>query len=359
MATSNITTWDDIRSKAAGATETLTLYLQNDIDLNNEYPYGVSTVTIGLNIGYYLTSGTWTLNGDDGSGGRYKIRNLRTLITTPQSIFNVNNTENPNMKIVFKNIDFVNLILSGADFFTNGGFTGSIEFINCRFVGCRTGNAYLINKKTRITCTSCYFDMPWYGYDSTAYDYTSLIASLTTSEVGGGNLPQANYCWFHETYGGWRITASSSGGWNQSNLVTTSCRAFCMNGCYVDGTMTVSGDYDTTNRSYCYCYVSNYALIATNAWTSVYTPNVIEIMWKVSSSVASNYSMYPYTHKLACVFRKWLYRDSTLIDDTITWNIISDSASATMPAALQATSAQMQDVSWLQSKGFPIIPTTT
>ena len=369
MAIVDITTWDDIRNNALYGSATQTLNLQNDIDLNNEYPYGVSIVTIGVDVGYYANSGTWTLNGDDGQGGRYKIRNLRTRIDTPQSIFNVNNTDNPNMKIVFKNIDFVNLILSGADFFFNGSFTGSIEFVNCRFVGCRTGNAYLINKKSRITCTSCYFDLPWYGANSNVYTYTSLIPALTDTEVQSltvSSLPTAQYCWFHETYGGWTVKtglSASTGTWatNPDGLIVTSCQCFCMHGCYIDGKVYAPWTSQSTISSFFYIYCYNLTMLD---WTPI-VPNVVDINWVVTKSGSGGTLASCYRSAFSCVFKKKVTKadgtDWSLGTDAFgTSKVSSPATGSSMPDPITATPEQMEDAAWLQSQGFPIIvPSTT
>ena len=363
----NVATWDDIRNNASYGSAEQTLNLQNDIDLNNEYPYGVSTVTIGLGIGFWSNSGTWTLDGDDGLGGRYKIRNLRTLIATPQSIFNMYNRNNPNVKVIFKNIDFVNLILSGADFFTNGDFTGSIEFINCRFVGCRTGNTYLINKKTRITCTSCYFDMPWYGANSDVYTYTSLIPALADTEVQSltvSSLPTAYYCWFHETYGGWTVATgfgSSTTTWTGSpdGLIVTSCQCFCMHGCYMDGKVYAPWSSLSVISSFLYVYRYNLTMLD---WTPT-VPNVVDINWVVTRT--GNTVANCFRSVFSCVFKEKVTKTdgtdwtlgSTAFD---TSKISSPATGSSMPNPITATPEQMEDAAWLQSQGFPIIvPSTT
>lgn len=367
----NITTWDDIRNNASSSNNTQTLNLQNDIDLNNEYPYGVSTVTIRLDIGYWRDSGTWTIDGDNGQGGRYKIKNLRTLIATPQSIFNMSNQDNPNMKIVFKNIDFVNLILSGADFYINGDFTGSIEFINCRFVGCRTGSAYLINKKTKITCTSCYFDMPWYGANSNVYTYTSLIPALNDTEVQSltvSNLPTAYYCWFHETYGGWTVATdfgNDTANWvlNADGLIVTSCQCFCMHGCYMDG--KVYAPYTVSSGIQSFLYIYHYSLTMLD-WAPI-VPNVVDINWVVTYAGVQYSRVYScYRSVFSCVFKKKVTRangtDWTFESSAFDTSKVSSPATtgSSMPNPIMATPEQMEDTTWLQTQGFPIIvPSTT
>lgn len=369
MAVVNVTSWQDIENNAHSSDSTQTLNLLNDIDLNDEYPLGITSVEIYLNIGYYLNSGTWTLNGDNGQGGRYIIKNLRTSIESPQSIFTnyYGMTSNPNAKIVFKNIDFVNLVLSGADFFNNfsngsSEFTGSIEFINCRFVGMRMGAAYLFNKKTKIKCTSCYFNMPWYGAGSSNYDYISLIPQ-NTDTLDASTLPLAYYCWFHESYGGWTLTSAFDAEASVRppyKTPTTQCSYFGLDGCYIDGEMKVPVNMAWSSYNDDYSYISLY--VTSTAVASVYvasTPNVIDIHW----IAYNNWSSINRTHHAHCqvinqngLFNKNFTHtgNNSPRDTTYTRN-----SAGSQPNIILATPEEMQDVTWLQNQGFPIIDPTT
>ena len=140
---------------------------------------------------------------------------------------------------------------------------------NCRFVGYRTGNSYLINQYNNITCTSCYFDMPWYGAGSSVYDYTSLVYRGTPTT----DIPIANYCWFHESYCGWTLTGGSSTTSPAIGYPTTQCCMFAMNGCYIDGMMKVPYKQSGSDVDiYCYVYRSDIGQYYTAS-----TPNVIDI----------------------------------------------------------------------------------
>jgi len=335
-------TWASVREAAISSYTQRTINITNDIDLNNESPYGVDSA----NINPQGASDYYDLLIIDGQG--HEIRNLRTRITNPVPIFNMPNGTRANYfsYILFRNIDFVNCILAGSDFIRNTGVDIPLRFENCRFVGCRTGNAYLINQDKKITCTSCYFDMPWYGAGSSVYDYTSLVKrSETTTDI-----PVANYCWFHETYGGWTITNSESSGGVQppQEYPTTQCSMFAMNGCYIDGTMK-NGMYTwgSSGNGMFYSYVYRKA-IGENYTAS--TPNVIDMHW---------YSDLNYRYvtvkvlNMNAVFNKSFTAGQY---EAVEYQRVT---TGSQPNIILATPEQMKDTSWLQSQGFPIIIPTT
>lgn len=66
MADVHVTTWDELRSAVNNATEETNIYLDNDIDLNDEYPEGVSAVALPSNA-------TFAVNV---RGNEHHIRNI-------------------------------------------------------------------------------------------------------------------------------------------------------------------------------------------------------------------------------------------------------------------------------------------
>lgn len=323
------------------------IHLTNDIDLNYSYPDGVSVTSIATSMGI---SHHVTISGDNGQGGNYIIKNLRTNISNPSPIFIWSQESAYSDAVIdFENIDFQNLILSGGHFYDSAGETRQLNFTNCRFVGYRTGHAYLINQTTKINCTSCYFDMPWYGAGSEEYDYCSIVTPSTVTS----DFPVANYCWFHETYGGWTISSgygSSSVTKPATETPTVQCSQFAMSGCYIDGSMKRPYQYTTSGAStkyvYTYCYVFRKAL--GNYFTSS-TPNVVDMHWwcaKKSELSAGSNTVY------ACNM-SGLFKKDVLFSDASgsSWSGQANS----QPNVTFATATQMQNIEWLRAAGFPII----
>lgn len=191
MATIEVTTW-------AGLVDALTtgddVKLLNNIDCNNEIPYGVEQ---RINI----------LNNATIDGNGHVIRNLRTNINNPVAIFY---DLNRNSSITFKSINFINLILD-KELFQNSESSSTVYFNNCSFVGKRSTSAFTFWGSAEFT--SCFINLPG------------------KSDFINRNSPAAHYCWFRET----PLT-------NVDNNL--SFYSFKLDGCYVDGEYTgkVSGD---------------------------------------------------------------------------------------------------------------------
>lgn len=311
-----------------------TATLTQDIDLNDEYPLGVSTFVPKLLNNNY----TYTI---DGQG--HEIRNLRTLINDSSPI--IRNYRD--MYLVIKNVDFVNLILGGASFAYErrteyGRSLLRVTFENCRFVGCRTGNAYLIDTERKITVTSCYFDMPWYAANAVDTAYTSLIPKLSAVISDTDKTRNAYYCWFHETYGGWTIT-DRDGDYDRLQTYPCSCSAFNLHGCYIDGRMKYpKGIYNATTKVY-----PN--IMSPYCKYSASVPNVIDMSFFTSDDSDVQDVKVP---KISGVFKKYP------INSGVGFSVNNDDTSG-RPDPILATPTQMQDASWLQSQGFPIIVPTT
>ena len=152
MAVVEVGTWADLVTQLAVSNNTVKL--ANDIDCNDEIPMGVaSSVTVASDF--------------DGQG--HTIRNLRSHLTSPVTIFKTSGPSEGTR--TFRNIDFVNLILdkgNGADIvlIQSNFFSSRLNITNCRFVGRR--NTYLMDVLSggyTPSCyiTSCYFHVPNYG----------------------------------------------------------------------------------------------------------------------------------------------------------------------------------------------------
>lgn len=310
--------------------------LMNDIDMNDGYAGGVSTTQIKC------FGRSMILNGNG-----HCIRNLRTSISNPQPIFSMADYHFlPTTALNIQNLDFVNLICAGSDFLYDPADFRQVNFTNCRFVGYRTGNSYLINQSTKISCTSCYFDMPWYGAGSSTYDYTSLVRRGTPTT----DIPVANYCWFHESYGGWVITNSESSGGVQppQEYPTTQCSMFAMNGCYIDGEMKMPVCYWNLKNNGIF-YAAVYRKEIGNYYTAA-TPNVIDMHWSATMSSVQYTTVRVFN--MSAVFKK-SYNSGTFPAYEYTRVSIGS-----QPNIILATPEQMEDVEWLRSQGFPIIDPT-
>ena len=359
MAVENITSWQSLHNNLAYQYThgTVPVYtLTTDIDLNDEYPEGVSTTDIKGFSNYGNVEHTIIIDGKDPTTGAiHKIKNLRTNISNPQPIFNWSlTTSYSDATIIFRNIDFVNLILAGGHFYESNGYVRQLNFENCRFVGYRTGNTYWVNQQRSITCTSCYFDLPWYGAGSSSYDYCALTP--TDTNWNSSTLSRANYCWFHESYGGWTITNvegdSHSGCAPGSSIVTTQCARFGMSGCYIDGSMKrpYSWSYSSgwkIGYAYCYAYYSSIAPYFDSA-----TPNVIDVDWYVDQVSASDVGLRVYDLNLSGV-----QKESMTAPNFSSVSYYRSTASG-KPNIILATPAQMKNVEWLRSQGFPILEDT-
>ena len=222
MAIKEVSTWAGLVTALNGFSTGDIIKLTADINLNTEYPQGVDSCAFDQS-GY--EGSAVTIDGDG-----HAIINLRTRLSSPVSIFTKTGTGNY-LTVNFKNIDFVNLILAGASLVSLTS-NDTMIFQNCRFVGSRSGAAYLINNNTNVTLTTCYIDMPWAGAGQTNLSYTSLIPKA----LSAATTSVANYCWFREKYTGW--TYASAYQYNTNDRFF-SFSFFKINGCYIDGSMTI------------------------------------------------------------------------------------------------------------------------
>lgn len=337
MATKEVSSWDEIAEALNGFATGDIIKLTADIDLNSEYPSGVSSCSFEQS-GYEGASVTI-----DGNG--HKILNLRTNISSPQNIFVKTNGGQP-LTVTFKDLDFVNLILSEASLISiNGTNDDAVILNNVRFVGKRSGASYLINRNRNVTLNSCYFDIPWQGSGSSSRQYISLIPTSSSA-----TSTTANYCWFHEHYTGWTMPD----GWNyndDANSVFFSFSFMKLNGCYIDGdgvasTETVSGSK-----------IDDVVKFITKANAAAYTPsaqNVFDGRIVINNGVSS-------TSVKIGNFSGVIKKD--IVDENgnayTTYSDVSDSdvVATNKPFPIKATESQMKDASWLSNQGFDIIVT--
>lgn len=337
-----------------------TIKITQDIDLNDEAPSGTST-QFNFTADYNSTNYTIVIDGKQTDGSNGVIRNLRTSISSPNYILAYANSIMPQYapKIIthFKNIDFVNLILSGSSFagvasgssvFSNCGFI----FENCRFVGSRSGSAYLLNVTFGITLTSCYVNLPWNGAgQSSGLNYISLIPPNTSAATNA----IANYCRFNEKYSGWiypTLGSSSQSGFQRYY----SCSYFKMSGCRIEGKMTVPwyevNDGDGEMRLYSpIMSAQNLAAYSPSAQNVFDVTLTADSNAPASGTAANSVSLGGFSY----VVRK----DCKLPNGTVCdYDIVSKDSfdgSSSTPAPLFAEPSQMKDAQWLSDNGFDII----
>lgn len=340
----NVTTWTQLVNELKRlhvGDEDVVINLMNDIDMNDGYASGVSTTQIKC------FGRSMILNGNG-----HCIRNLRTSISNPQPIFSMADYHySANIPLRISNLDFVNLICAGADFLEESSSYRYVQLTNCRFVGYRTGNSYLIGQDAKISCTSCYFDMPWYGAGSSVYDYTSLVKRGEPTT----DIPTANYCWFHESYCGWTLSGGSYSISPGVDYPTTQCSMFAMNGCYIDGNMKMPYRQKSFEVAEIYCEV--YRRIIGNYYTAS-TPNVIDIEWSMSRHPSWGPSSYEaIVLNMNAVFSEKVtyYGNIPITPSSVSYSRLSQGS---QPNIILATPEQMEDVEWLRSQGFPIIDPT-
>ena len=174
MADIHVSTWLDyeengethvgLQNAVINATETTTIYLDNDIDLNDELPTGVTTSLKNTksNVKIYI-------NGLKQDGSNYKLKNI-----TCSSNIRVFDGNSNTKQITFYNVDIENAYISGS-----ANFFSYCVFLNCH-VSLEAFNA------TMFYTGICYFN----------YSGVYLKGSGTTSNTvsSSDNKPQFYYC---------------------------------------------------------------------------------------------------------------------------------------------------------------------
>ena len=211
------------------------IQLTADIDCNPYIPEGLATSFGGSGMG----GGTLTITGAHTEGNEtknYEIRNLRTHITNPVTIFRIGAYQWSSKKsVTFKNIDFTNLILD-APFFTfiyvPNPSNWNVYFNNCRFVGRRT--QYFLTGSNDSSAgqsffTSCFLNIDYKGTSNTYLPFNA-----------GTNYPSltANYCRIKQNYTGWEIGTAA----DPYNAVENTTHNMYLAGCYLYGTFVGTGD---------------------------------------------------------------------------------------------------------------------
>lgn len=238
MATITVTTWAElVTAYTSTVTNGDTIKLINDIDCNSEIPEGVATSIAQKTDVNFIIDGSYTEeeNGVIITKSRV-IRNLRTNIISPVSIFAVNSGSSA-YSITWQYIDFINLVLDNSLLNTDSPRTW-IKFKNCRFVGRRKRELLNLNSNStsdtpNVMFTSCFFNVP--NTNPTADYHSYRLIDKVGSTTNRDTLHiTANYCWFRETNMGkvFDVPAIQSYNFNKS-------------GCYIDGEILVKGSLAT------------------------------------------------------------------------------------------------------------------
>lgn len=343
MAIKEVSTWAGLVTALNGFSTGDIIKLTADINLNTEYPQGVDSCAFDQS-GY--EGSAVTIDGDG-----HAIINLRTRLSSPVSIFTKTGTGNY-LTVNFKNIDFVNLILTGASLVSLTS-NDTMIFQNCRFVGSRSGAAYLINNNTNVTLTTCYIDMPWAGAGQTNLSYTSLIPKSTSNVTA-----VANYCWFREKYTGW-IYNTAIGTYNPNAssandiIPSFSFSMFKLNGCYIDGSMTIPAGYDVISSGRKYVY---YCELISRAVNNAYTPSAQNVFDCDLIADIGSTSLNENTIR-TCGWSGVIKKNAHTVGgaEITSYTFPSGSGMGGSIAPIYATPAQMKDAQALSDLGFDIV----
>ena len=362
MATVEVSTWAELVTAfdSISTSEDTTIKLTADIDMNDTNPEGTGLSkdsswwqhTLIIDGGY-----TDSVTGEDKN---HVIKNLRTPISSTANLFYFTYNEqygsSNQIYVKFKDIDFQNLILSSGNFVDwDSSKLQSFNLVieNCRFVGSR-GNYYLIGKNLytsgyatpSITCSKCYFDMPWNGAGQTNLSYTSLIPKDDSNNTN----TVANYCRFKESYGGCTWGDSLT---YQSTDRFFSCSYFKMIGCRVEGSAQICGVTDSNDKGAYYMPI----ISKPNASYVPTTQNVFDVeITAVRNSATYDTDNVLYSTFTGVVNKNVKYNG---IDVTTFTDNRSDFDGGTTTAPILATPTQMKDPAYLNSQGFDIVVPAT
>lgn len=336
MATYNVSTWAELVTaiRSIDTSVTNTIYITKDIDCNDEIPEGVassvrpagssSISSLNLTITGAYTENSVTKN--------HVIRNLRTDITSPVSIFRFSDGSTATKYIDFRNIDFINLVLDRPLVQMDTWRNTYTRFYSCRFVGRRTQSLiyHSVNSSsdsTTVQFFSCFFNVEYKG---TAQENVPLVRKTGNSY----DYFYANYCRIKSTYTGWTVGTnfSPSIATDPQNITHT----LRLNSCYLYGTF-VGGSAQQMGITDYYNYNGS-------------TQNVIDAdLRMVGNTSASGTSISVVMPKGIFVnkIRKWG-------DDSVEYTV-SNYNSSGEAKAIPIPPDKMTDPAYLYAHGFDIV----
>lgn len=334
MANVEVSTWPELLTAIAGFTDGDTIKLIADIDLTEDYSMGVEKITLAADKTFIIDGGFE--NGT--SVGNHTIKGLSSNLTTPDNIFEA---AGATTGFILRNIDFLNINLSGGDFYKNTDANApTVEFTHVRFLGQRTGPSYLVNAQ-HILFQSCSFEVPWQGLGETTLTWTSLAPKAASASDQTDYT--ANFCRFIEHYTGWTIPRYSC---NTMNTITWSCAFFKMSGCRVEGDMVVSNYAQTSKGSAIPCDI----LHQENA--NNYTPTAMNVL-DVEITSTTNNTVGGYGYWFGIYVNRVVNSNGDLVSSWTNGYNVSTST-GTKPKPLIATVAEAENTEWLHKHGFDI-----
>lgn len=327
MATIEVSSWTGLVSAIGSAASGDTIKLTNNINCNDEIPEGVAS-TIAIPVGVSLTiDGSYE---EDGITKNYEIRNLRTFINSPVSIFQIRRPGNSAITHTIKNIDFVNLILNKPLLDVEDYYTAihTFNIRNCRFTGKRYD--YLINRLAgdssgaqgyvNVNIYNSYFNVPYYGTSNTKAPLCSYYFQSSS--------------YFRSYMYNCRIKETYTGTWAPNGNTKACCGVYntALSGCRVEGEV-VNGYYSA--------YHSSDVL-------SLLTPsiqNVYDVDFKLMPAyqASANVTISAFKGVVKVPVRKYGTNEPYGNNTPSTGVIL-------------ATESQMQDTTWLIQQGFDVVP---
>lgn len=330
MTTVNVTKWSEIVTAITDAIDDITINITQNINLVGEFAYGVLS---SIEIPDYINV---TIEGND-----YKIINLTNDLSLTGGIFVTDSTAHS--KIIIKNVNFVNLILNNLALIQANNASDEIELINVGFVGRRNGTSYLIDTVAlQAKFTSCFFDIPWQGSGLNPQKYTSLVTNPSSSSTATNF--EAEYCWFREHYTNWTIKSWSCANVNKTDNSTLWSFYFIkINGCYVDGEMTMTNDSHSSKITHIPIDVQHHANV------SSFIPTIMSV-FDVEVSCVGTRTIADRGNFFGLYVNKLINENDELIT---TWEYSYDSNNS-KPYPIIATEGQAANETWLRNHGFAI-----
>lgn len=329
----SVSKWSEIIYAIENGIGDVTITLSKNINLAEEvdYIFGVEALFLSANI----TSLTF-----EGEG--HRIINLTNDLNQVGAIFKTY-ANNP-VKITFKNLDFINLTLNNISLVYGQNATDEVEAINCGFVGERNGTSYLFDISYKVTLKVCFFNIPWIGTGQNPQKYLSLVTPPSSSSTATAH--KAEYCWFKEHYTNWTLKNWSYNDVNTANKSTIwSFYFFMLDGCRIDGDMTMLGDSHTGRSS-----TVPIDLVHHKNRTE-YTPTKMNV-FDVDVTVGGAFTQANFGSWFGLYVNKVYNSNDELITN---WSVSYDTnTGSTYPCPIIATEEEAQSEATLAAMGFAI-----
>ena len=331
MATIEVSTWAELVNAITSASSGDTIKLIADIDCNRTIPEGVTSTIV---VGY----GNITIDGGYTEGDvikRHEIRNLRTNINSPVTIFKFPMGGYNTVTHTVKNIDFVNSILDKPLLGIMDYYTADHNFYvkNCRFTGKRTD--YLIGRiagqsaseaqgYVNVYLQNSYFNVPYYG--------------STESKIALCEYYKQSSAYFYSYADNCRIRTHYTGtytpAYNTGN-VYSEVYNISLTGCRVEGDIVANAG-DVT-------YI-NFYIKGSAPSRTIPMQNVYDVDFYITSSVSNRN-----VDVVAC--KGLVKKPIKVLNSTTTYTNYNEKTDL-----IFATESEMQDTDWLIQHNFDVVP---